>query len=380
MLEEGDRVREYTLKKFLGNGSYGEVWLAEKEIELADEGREYALKFLTGQSGRGINTDSIRNEVKIWMKADNHPNIVRVYGGFIDSRYLVIVSEYIDGGSLRDWLEANNRRPSLEKAVTIMQGILQGLVHLHSRKIIHRDLKPENILLQHGIPKITDFGVSRMVETFSQSATQRPTKGAGAPWYMPPEAFGECRSIPQLDTWSAGVIFYEMLNGGVPFNGNNMFALFREIMDKEPEPLPADVPEELREIVSTSLIKDSSHRFQTSAEMSEALEKAWAGLQQRKQWQLDTLNEEAELEREKQQRETDEERQRQQVAEQKRYKEEEAGRQREAEETDLLRELEARRKEEEERIKRAEQERQEKIQREANIQPVNENEKKKEES
>src|SRR4051812_31754251 len=117
MLEEGVKVREYTLKKFLGSGKFGEVWLAEKEIELADEGIPFALKFLTGQSGRGINTDSVRNEVRIWMRADNHPNIVRVYDGFIHDRYLVIISEYVDGGSLRDWLEANNRRPSLEHAV-----------------------------------------------------------------------------------------------------------------------------------------------------------------------------------------------------------------------------------------------------------------------
>jgi serine/threonine protein kinase len=308
MLDEGDRIREYTLKKFLGSGSYGDVWLAEKEIELADEGIPFALKFLTDQSGKGINTETVKNEVRTWIKAGNNFNIVPVYDGFIHGRFLVIVSEYVDGGSLRDWLESNNRKaPSLEKAVEMIRGILRGLTHLHARKIIHRDLKPENILLKDEIPKITDFGVSRMVETFSQSTALRHTKGAGSPLYMPPEAFSDGNPMPQLDTWSAGVMFYEMLSGGFPFNATNLFALFSEIATKEPKPLTSDVPKEMQEFVSISLVKDISGRFQTSAKMSEALEKAWAELQQRERHLTETISSEVWLERERQRREAEKE-------------------------------------------------------------------------
>jgi serine/threonine protein kinase len=281
MLDVGERVREYTLKRFLGSGTFGDVWLAEKELELSDEGILFALKFLHGQSGADINNENIRSELNTWIKAGNHSNIVRVFDGFVHGRHLVIVSEYIEGGSLRDWLVANFKRaPSLAAAVEMMRGILRGLSHLHARKIIHRDLKPENILLEDGVPKITDFGVSRMVETFSQSGARRSTGAAGSPAYMPPEAFSDGPPLPQGDIWSAGVIFYEMLSGDWPFNGQSMYALFAEITGKDPRPLPRDVPGELRTIVTTALSKDAGQRFQTAEKMLGALGRAWAKLQQ----------------------------------------------------------------------------------------------------
>jgi serine/threonine protein kinase len=300
MLEEGDRISEYTLKRFLGRGSYGDVWLAEKSIELAEEGIPFALKFLPNQSGKGAPAESVKNEVRTWIKAGNHFNIVPVYDGFTYGRFLVIVSEYVDGGSLRDWLvPGNGKAPSVEKAVEMMRGILRGLTHLHYRKIIHRDLKPENILIKEGAPKITDFGVSRVMKTLSQNATLRFTKGAGSPLYMPPEAFSEGYPTAQLDIWSAGVIFYEMLSGYTPFDANNVTALVNEITNEEPKALPSTLPEQLQEIVSISLAKNVSHRFQTSAEMSEALDRAWVEMQQRAVWPLEAIGNGVQIERER---------------------------------------------------------------------------------
>lgn len=275
MLEEGDRIREYTLRGFLGQGSFGEVWLAEKSVDFANEGILVALKFLPDQ-GQDIDAERVRNEVTIWIKAGNHLNTVSVYDGFIHGRFWTIASEYVDGGTLRDWVKANSgKAPLVEDAVAMMNGILRGLTHLHSRKIIHRDLKPENILLKDGIPKIADFGLSRMAERFSPSGTLHHTKGAGTPQYMPPEAFGEGRPQPQLDTWSAGVILYEMLSGALPFNAHGTVALINEIAKRTPRPLPVAVPKPLRKVVARSLVKDVSGRFQTAEEMRAALEKAW---------------------------------------------------------------------------------------------------------
>jgi tetratricopeptide (TPR) repeat protein len=294
MLEEGDQIREFRLKRLVGSGSYGEVWLAEKQIELADEGIPFALKFLINETHKGVNSEMVRNEVRTWIRAGNHANIVPVYDGFAHGRYLVIVSEYLEGGSLRDWLESNEKRaPSLENALHMMRGILRGLAHLHSRNIIHRDLKPENILLKNESPHITDFGVARIVETFSQSAHQRYTMGAGAPLYMPPEAFSEGQLTRQLDTWSAGIIFYEMLSGEYPFNASTVSALYGEILNREPRPLPPEVPVELCEVVSKSLVKDVSGRFQTADEMSDSLERAWSELEQHRKWRLATLDRES---------------------------------------------------------------------------------------
>jgi tetratricopeptide (TPR) repeat protein len=293
LLEEGDSIRDYTLRRFLGKGSYGEVWLAERVIELANESIPFALKILTPQSGEAKGLTAVNTEIKTWLKAGNHLNIVPVYDGFVQGRFLIIISEYVEDGSLRDWLIKNgNRAPSIEKAVEMMRGILRGLDHLHTKRIIHRDLKPENILLKDEVPKITDFGVSRVVETFSENRTARYTKGAGAPMYMPPEAFSDCNPTPQLDTWSAGILFYEMLTGACPFNADTLPGLLGEITNKEPAPLPAPL-KELQEFVTTSLTKEVDRRFQTAGQMAEALEHAWAQMESQRNWQHGTVSNQA---------------------------------------------------------------------------------------
>ena len=124
--------------------------------------------------------------------------------------HIIIVSEYADGGSLNGWLKANGgKAPTEEKALEMMRGILLGIEHLHSRSVVHRDLKPDNILLQGGFPRITDFGISRIVGEGTMS-----TKAIGSPAYMSPESFAGNKS-QQADIWSAGVIFYEMLTGRI---------------------------------------------------------------------------------------------------------------------------------------------------------------------
>jgi len=295
VLEEGDSIRDYTLRRFLGKGSYGEVWLADRVIELANESIPFALKILTPQSGEAKDLTAVNTEIKTWLKAGNHLNIVPVYDGFVQGRFLIIISEYIEDGSLRDWLIKNgNRAPSIKKAVDMMRGILRGLDHLHTRRIIHRDLKPENILLKDEVPRITDFGVSRIVETFSENQTARYTKGAGAPMYMPPEAFSDCNPTPQLDTWSAGVLFYEMLTGACPFNADTLPGLLGEITNKEPTPLPPSL-KELQEFITTSLTKEVDRRFQTAGQMAEALEQAWAQMESQRKWQHGTVSNQAEV-------------------------------------------------------------------------------------
>lgn len=290
MLDVGEQIKDYTLRRFLGSGKFGEVWLAEKKLELSEIGIPFALKFLTSQSKSGIDNENIRHEVNAWIIANKHTNLVPVLDGFFFGRYLVIVSEYVEGGTLRDWLDANGcKAPSLTLAREMLRGILRGLSHLHTRKIIHRDLKPENVLIEDGVPKITDFGVARIVETFSQSGPLRSTGAAGSPAYMPPEAFSDNPPLPQLDLWSAGVIFYEMLSGCRPFDGSSVYAIFAEIVGKEPLPLPLTVPRELQMFATKALSKNPEHRFQTAEQMEEALEIAWTALLERQHSQSETV-------------------------------------------------------------------------------------------
>ena len=276
MLKEGFEVKEYTLKKFLGRGGFGEVWLAEKKIELADRKVSVALKFLSGENQRLSDYSSVRREINTWIDASGNKNVVSVLDGFMFENMFVIVSEYADNGSLRGWLRQNGgKSPSLEKTVEIMSGILDGLSHLHAQKIIHRDLKPENILLKGDVPCIADFGVSRVVDTASLTGSNFSTNSAGSPLYMSPESFERTKPTPQIDVWSAGVMLFEMLSGKVPYTADTIPALIFEIVTKEPRSLPSDVPENIQTIVKRALARELSERFQTAREMRDALMKAF---------------------------------------------------------------------------------------------------------
>ena len=126
------------------------------------------IKVLAGDNQKISDYASVRREINTWIDASGNKNVVSVLDGFIHEDYFVIVSEYANNGSLRQWLRDNGgKSPNLEKTVEIMSGVLDGLSHLHAQKIVHRDLKPENVLLKGDVPCIVDFGVSRMVETVS---------------------------------------------------------------------------------------------------------------------------------------------------------------------------------------------------------------------
>lgn len=275
MLQIGDEIKDYTLVKFLGKGGFGEVWLAEKKIELADKRVPFALKFISGENRGGTDLETVKREVNTWIEASGNKQVVSVMDGFMHDNMFVIVSEYADGGSLRDWLKTNGgKAPSVEKAVELMGGILDGLTHLHSNKIVHRDLKPENILLKGDVPCIADFGVSRVIETLSFGETFG-TNSAGSPHYMSPESFERIVPSPQVDVWSAGVILYEMLCGKFPYQADTVPGLIFEIITKDPKPMPATVPSEIQQVVKKALSKHAVERFSSAKEMRDALLKAF---------------------------------------------------------------------------------------------------------
>ena len=268
MLEKDDVVGDYKLVKFLGRGQFGEVWLAEKKLQVSTRSVSHALKFLSNL-GDEVNLKAAEAEVDTWIEAGGHPNVMSVIDMFVAGKHIVIISEYAEGGSLGNWLKSNGgKAPSDEAALEMMAGILRGIEHLHSRSVIHRDLKPDNILLQGNFPRITDFGISRIV-----SGGTTATKPIGSPAYMSPEAFNGSKS-PQTDIWSAGVILYEMLTGSQPYEDEVLWLLIKKIQEDEPKPLPDFVKPELKAIVETALQKDAGKRFQTANAMRLAVERA----------------------------------------------------------------------------------------------------------
>lgn len=261
MPKANDRIGPYQLIRKLGEGGFGEVWLA-RDFNSSTP-REVAVKMPLRSE---IDLDALLQEATAWARATGHPNVLEFLDARVFDGQVVLVSEYAPDGSLKDWLERHGgRAPSVEAAVEMARGILAGLEHLHARSIIHRDVKPENVLLSGTTPRLADFGISRVLKSTSKSAVS-----AGTPLYMAPEAFNRRRN-QQTDLWSVGVILYQMLSGRLPFDGDDIAELYGAILNKVPEPLPDLVPEWLRQTVAKSLAKEPERRFRTAAEMSAAL-------------------------------------------------------------------------------------------------------------
>lgn len=268
MLEENALIGNYRLIRYIGKGRFSEVWLAEKQFQHSAKKVRHALKFLS-DIGNDINYKATEEEINTWIEAGNHPNVMSVLDDFVHKGHIVIVSEYAEGGSLRDWLHKyGGKAPSEKKALEMMSGILRGIGHLHSRRIVHRDLKPDNILLQGEFPRISDFGISRIISTSTQL-----TKPIGSPAYMSPEAFRGSKST-KTDIWSAGVILYEMLTGHFPYEADSLYALSVAIQQNEPDPIPDYISPEVRKIVEKALQRDPMKRYQSANEMQFETERA----------------------------------------------------------------------------------------------------------
>ena len=264
MFRAGDPLGPYILISKLGRGSFGVVWLAERRTTITTT--RVALKMPLDED---IDLAKIRQEANLWAEASGHPNILPIIEANVYDDQVVIASEYAPDGSFDTWLKRNGgSAPSVEMAVEMASGILAGLQHLHSRHIIHRDLKPDNILLQGQIPRLADFGISRVLKSTSQSSIV-----AGTPVYMAPEAFDGKRS-EQTDLWSVGVIFYEMLAGHLPFPQTDLTSLVGAILTRNPDPLPISVPRPLQEVINRSLAKDIEQRYKSASEMRAALRNA----------------------------------------------------------------------------------------------------------
>gem|GEM_PF-6063554 len=264
MFRPEDRIGPYILVRRLGQGGFGEVWLAEKRSVITVT--QFALKLPLDPEQ---DLDKIRQEAELWKMAGGHPNVLPIIEADILDNQVVIVSEYAPEGSLDRWLARHGgSAPDLRTAVRMTTGILAGLAHLHSKKIIHRDLKPANILLQGETPRIADFGIARIIKTGMHSGI-----ATGTILYMAPEAFKGERTA-QTDLWSVGVMLYQLIQGLTPFPHADTSALLRAILMDDPTPLPESVPALLRRVVSRALCKSQTERFQTAEQMLAALEAA----------------------------------------------------------------------------------------------------------
>ncbi|MDP3684487.1 MAG: serine/threonine-protein kinase, partial [Ignavibacteria bacterium] len=207
----GSIVENYKVVSVLGEGGMGIVYKAF-DIKLE---RFVALKVLNQTGALNSNfVERFKREAKNQAKL-NHPNIVSVYGFTEQNGILGIVMEYVEGETLEKLI---TRKCKLEtkEALTILQQMLEGVGHAHSKNFIHRDIKPSNIILnKEGIVKIMDFGISKAL--FDKGITKTGTK-IGTLLYMSPEQIRAEDPTKQSDIYSIGITLYEMLSGKTPFD------------------------------------------------------------------------------------------------------------------------------------------------------------------
>ena len=261
MFRAGDQIGSYFLIQKIGRGAFGEVWLAEEKTAISTH--KVALKLPNEED---IDLEAIRQEAIVWESVKGHPNILPIIKADNIDGQIYIASEYAPDGSLNNWLKKyGGKAPTTEIAVKMIQGILSGLEHLHSKGVIHRDLKPENILLQSNTPRIADFGIARLMQSTSNS-----TQATGTPAYMAPECFYAVRSV-QTDIWAVGIIFHLLLTGKLPFPQPDQISVMNAILNSEPQ-IQNDISPEHREIIEKALRKDVTRRYLSVAEMQEDLD------------------------------------------------------------------------------------------------------------
>ncbi|KAL5218290.1 hypothetical protein ABZP36_018974 [Zizania latifolia] len=214
----------YALLNLLGKGGFSEVYKAFDLVEY----KYVACKLhgLNAQWSEEKKKSYIRHAIREYNihKTLVHPNIVRLWDTFeIDHNTFCTVLEYCSGKDLDAVLKATPILSEKEARIIIVQ-IFQGLVYLNKRsqKIIHYDLKPGNVLFDEvGVAKVTDFGLSKIVEDdVGSQGMELTSQGAGTYWYLPPECFDLSKTpfiSSKVDVWSAGIMFYQMLFGRRPF-------------------------------------------------------------------------------------------------------------------------------------------------------------------
>ena len=255
----------YEMRELIGVGGMAYVY---KAYDAVDD-RIVAVKILKDEY---LNSDEFvrrfRNESKA-IAILNHPNIVKVLDVGFGERLQYIVMEYIDGITLKEYLD-QRKDIRWKEAVHFTVQILRALQHAHDKGIVHRDIKPQNImLLSDGTIKVTDFGIARLTRS-DMKATVEGNKAIGSVHYISPEqARGEITD-EKTDLYAVGIMLYETLTGRLPFEADNAVSVAIMQMQSEakaPHLINAEIPEGLEQITLKAMQKDTTKRYQSAAEM-----------------------------------------------------------------------------------------------------------------
>lgn len=264
------RIGKYLLKKKLGAGASGSVYLALDEFS----GREVALKFYEAGKSADISNFARAQFLteaalagRLW-----HPHIALIMDACSDDTMSYIVTEFVPGGSLSQFTGPSGLLP-VSEVVEIGFKCSGALDYAFRNNVIHRDIKPANILRTAQMQvKISDFGVA-----FIRNAAHTQIMDAGSPYYASPEQATGAELSHQSDMFSLGVVLYEMLAGKRPFTGESSGQVLHKLVSVDPEPLSLvrpDLPGALGEIVMRALQKAPGDRYHNWAEFALDLAKA----------------------------------------------------------------------------------------------------------
>jgi len=264
-------IGPYRIESFLGAGGMGVVYRAV-DTKL---NRPVAIKFLSADLGDAAARRRFQREAQM-ASSLNHPHILTIHdiGEYEGRQYLV--TEFVDGGTLKDWARAQKR--NWKEVVELLSGVADALAAAHSVGILHRDIKPANILVaKNGYAKLADFGLAKLIENIGTDAaptlTDAQTRSGmilGTVAYMSPEqASGNSVDI-RSDIFSFGVVLYELLARRRPFDGKTDLEVMQSIIHQPAKSLSEvcpDLPVGLRMAVDKALDKDPAERYQTARDL-----------------------------------------------------------------------------------------------------------------
>ena len=253
----------YEIREIIGVGGMAVVYKAYDNID----DRIVAVKILKEEF---LANEEFRRRFKNESKAIavlSHPNIVKVFDVSFGDRLQYIVMEYVDGITLKEYIEQQGVI-NWKEAVHFTGQILAALQHAHDKGIVHQDIKPQNImLLQDGTIKVTDFGIARFSRMDSNTTSEN---AIGSVHYISPEQARGEMTDDKADIYSVGVVMYEMLTGTLPFQSDNAVsvALMQLQQDpKKPRDIVPTLPLGLEQITIRAMQKNPNDRYRSSAEM-----------------------------------------------------------------------------------------------------------------
>ncbi|MBC8068049.1 MAG: serine/threonine protein kinase, partial [Deltaproteobacteria bacterium] len=259
--------KRYILQRMIGRGGGGDVYLAIQSALGSEPERDVVVKLLAGRLLDDVDAIARFEREAERLRAIDHPNIVSMFDSGVDNGRPYLVTEWIDGELLTDYITRLGRL-GMREFIPIAAQVLKGIGHAHSREMMIRDIKPSNIMLcqrkgRSNFVKVLDFGLAKFMRNEAPLTEGYVIGTAG---YLAPEAIVGDPLDLRVDVYALGVLFYHMLAGEPPFAGCEDATIFYKTINDRPralvELLPADhgVPEGLLELIDDCLAKDVSQR------------------------------------------------------------------------------------------------------------------------